>query len=136
MPYFKNTTVYTNASVALKRALFDQFAAQRGILPAETPDQADLILDGTLTGYGAGVVSYSAADTAKEYRLTLTVQMVVRKRGEDKQAKPLWQGTLTAWQDYPVGATLELQRSSEDAAVQAACRKMAQQLIWNIEQQY
>lgn len=136
VPYLKNTTVHANASVLLKRALFEQFAAQRGIAAATAPEQADLLIEGTLTSYGAAVVSYSAADTATEYRLTLTANLVVRQRGEDKQTKPLWQGTLTAWQDYPVGATLELQRSSEDAAIQAASRKMAQQLIWNIEQQY
>jgi len=136
VPYLKNATVHANASVLLKRALFEQFAAQRGIAAATAPEQADFVIEGSLTSYGASVVSYSAADTATEYRLTLTAQLVVRKRGEDKQATPLWQGTLTTWQDYPVGATLELQRSSEDAAMQAACRKMAQQLIWHLEQQY
>lgn len=136
VPFFKNATVYANGSVALKRAIFDQFAEQRNILPAATAEQGDLILEGTLTGYGAGVVSYSAADTAKEYRLTITADITVRKRGASKDSKPLWKGTVSAWQDYPVAATVELQRSSEDAALTAASRKLAQQLIWNLEQQY
>jgi outer membrane lipopolysaccharide assembly protein LptE/RlpB len=136
IPYFKNATVYANASVALKRALFDQFVTQRGITPAAKPELADLSLEGTLTGYGAGVVSYTAADAAKEYRLTITAEITVRKRGETKDAKPLWKGTLSAWQDYPVAATIELQRSNEEAALTAASRKLAQQLIWQMEQQY
>ena len=136
VPFFKNATVYANASVALKRALFEQFAEQRAIMPAATAEQGDLLLEGTLTGYGAGVVSYSAADTAKEYRLTVSAEIKVRKRGAAKESKPLWKGTVSAWQDYPVAATVELQRSSEDAALTAACRKLAQQLIWNLEQQY
>lgn len=136
VPYFKNATVYANASVALKRAVFDQFAEQRNILPAASPEDGDLILEGTLTGYGAGVVSYSATDTAKEYRLTISADVTVRKRDEPKEAKPFWKGTISAWQDYPVAATVELQRSSEDAALTAASRKLAQQLIWKIEQQY
>lgn len=136
VPFFKNATVYPNGSVTLKRAIFDQFAEQRNILPAEAAENADLILEGTLTGYGAGVVSYSAADAAKEYRLTITADITVRKRNAAKDSKPVWKGTLSAWQDYPVAATVELQRSSEDAALTAASRKLAQQLIWQMEQNY
>lgn len=136
VPFFKNATVYANGSVALKRAVFEQFAEQRGILSAASAGQADLILEGTLTGYGAGVVSYSAADKAQEYRLTITADITVRQRDAAKDSAPLWRGTLTAWQDYPVAATIELQRSNEDAALTAASRKLAQQLIWSLEQQY
>lgn len=105
-------------------------------MPSASPELADLLVEGTLTGYGNGVVSYSATDTAREYRLTITADVIVRKRGDKKDVKPLWKGTLSAWQDYPVGTTIELQRSSEDAAIMAASRKLAQQLIWNLEQQY
>lgn len=136
VPYFKNKTVYANASVALKRALFDQFVELRGIMPAASADQADLIVEGTLNSYGAGVVSYTAFDTAKEYRLTITAEITVVKRGDAKGSKPFWKGTLTAWQDYPVARTIELQRNNEDAALTAASRKLAQQLIWQMEQQY
>lgn len=136
VPYFKNATVYANGSVALKRAIFEQFAEQRNIMPAAAPDKGDLVLEGVLTGYSNNVVSYSAIDTAQEYRLTISAEITVRKRGETANTKPLWKGTLTAWQDYPVSATVEFQRSSEDAALTAASRKLAQQLIWQMEQNY
>lgn len=134
--YFQNSTVYPNASVVLKRALFDQFAALRGILPAATPDDGDLLVDGTLTGYSTGVVSYAATDVAKEYRLTVTAAVTVRRKGDAKGVKPLWKGTASAWQDYPVSTSIESQRNSEDAALLAASRKLAQQVIWNLEQNY
>jgi outer membrane lipopolysaccharide assembly protein LptE/RlpB len=134
--YFQNNTAYPAASVAVKRALFDQFAALRGIMPAATPAEGDLMVEGTLTNYGAGNVSYTSTDTAKEYRLTLSAEIVVRRKADDKTAKPLWKGSLSAWQDYPVAATIELQRSNEDAALLAASRKLAQQVIWNLEQSY
>jgi len=136
VPYFKNATVHSQASVALKRAIFDQFAGQRNIMPAASPELGDLLLEGTLTGYGIGAVSYSAADAIMEYRLTITADITVRKRGDAADVRPLWKGSLSAWQDYPVAATIELQRSSEDAALAAASRKLAQQLIWQMEQQY
>ena len=134
--YFQNSTVYPNASVVLKRALFNQFALMRGVLPAATPEEGELLVEGTLNGYGAGVVSYTAADVAKEYRLTISADVTVRRKSDLKEGKPLWKGTVSAWQDYPVSATVELQRNNEDAALLAAARKLAQQVIWNLEQNY
>lgn len=134
--YFQNNTVYPYASVTLKRALFDQFAALRGVLPAATPAEGDLLVEGTLTGYGTGNISYTAADIAKEYRLSVSADITVRRKGDAKSAKPLWKGSVSAWQDYPVATTIELQRSNEDAALLAASRKLAQQVIWNLEQSY
>ncbi len=134
--YFENNTVYTNASVVLKRAFFDQFASMRGILPAGRPADGELLVEGRITGYVNTILSYTAADTAKEYRLTITSEVTVRRASSGKDSKPLWKGTVSAWQDYPVGATVELQRSSEDAALSAASGKLAQKVIFNLEQNY
>jgi len=134
--YFQNNTVYPTASVTIKRALFDQFVALRGILPAAHPAEGDLVVEGTLAGYGTGTASSSVADVAKEYRLTVTAEVTVRRKGDAPGAKPLWKGTVSAWQDYPVAATIERQRNNEDAALLAASRKLAQQVIWNLEQSY
>lgn len=134
--YFDNRTVHGNASVALKRALFEQFEQQRGIPAAPSSERADLIVEGALKGYQTAAVSYSADDSAREYRLTIIVEATVKKRGSALGDRPLWKGTLTASQDYPVSTLLEMQRSSEDVALLAASRKLAQQLIWQAEQQY
>ena len=134
--YFENNTVYPNASVILKRAFFEQFASMRGILPAGKPDEGDLKVEGKLSGYGNSVLSYTAADTAKEYRLTITAEVTVRSSSAGKDAKPLWKGTVSTWQDYPVAATIELQRSSEEAALTSASSKLAQQVIFYLEQNY
>ncbi len=136
VPFVKNSTVYPNASVVLKRALFEQFSALRGITPAISQQTGDLWLEGSVTGYSTAVVSYSAVDTAKEYRLTISADIRVRRRGDSSDAVPVWKGSLSAWQDYPVASTIELQRNSEDAALAAAARKLAQQLIWQMEQNY
>jgi len=136
VPFLKNSTVYPNASVVLKRALFEQFSALRGITPAVSEETGDLWLEGSVTGYSTVVVSYSAGDTAKEYRLTLSADISVRRKGDSSDAVPLWKGSLSAWQDFPVATSIELQRNSEDAALAAAARKLAQKLIWQMEQNY
>lgn len=134
--YFQNNTVYPATSVALKRALFDQFATLRGIVPAAAPEEGELQVEGVVTGYGLATVSYSAADVAKEYRLNISAEVTIRRKGDAKDVKPLWKGTVSAWQDFPVAATIEMQRANEDAALLAASRKLAQQVIWNLEQNY
>lgn len=134
--YFKNSTVFPNASVVLKRAIFDQFAAMRGITPAGSKGDGDIQVEGILTGYGASAASYTSTDTVKEYRLVISANVIVRKKSADLKAKPIWSGSVSAWQDYPVSSTIEMQRNSEDAALAAASRKLAEQIIWNMEQVY
>lgn len=131
--YFQNNTVYPAAPVVLKRALFDQFAALRGIGPAAGPAEGDLLVEGILTSYGSDNASHTAMDVVREYRLVLSAEITVRRKGE---VKPLWKGPVSAWQDYPTAATIELQRSNEDTALLEASRKLAQQVIWNLEQNY
>lgn len=136
VPFFKNITAYPLAQVALKRALFEQFAVQRGIMAAASPETGDLVLEGGITGYQTTVVSYTAADMAREYRLTISADITARRRDAAAGTPPFWKGSVSAWQDYPAVSSLEQQRGSEDAALEAAARKLAQQVIWQMEQQY
>lgn len=134
--YFKNSTVYPSATVAIKRALFEQLASQRNILPASSEKQGDLLFSGKITGYDIAVVSYTAADFAQEYRLTLTAAVTAEKQGKVGNKEMIWQGAISAWQDYVVTGSIEEQRRNEEAALQAAANKLAQQVIWQMEQNY
>jgi hypothetical protein len=134
--YFKNDTIYPQAAVQLKRALFERFSAMRGISPAGSKEEGDLLVEGVITGYGLNAVSYSAADLVKEYRLIISAEVTVRRKGDKPDAKPLWKGTVSARQDYPAETIIELQRNREDAALLSASRKMAQQIIWAMEQNF
>lgn len=137
VPFFKNNTAYPSAQVALKRAIFDQFSELRGILPATGEAQADLLVSGAVTGYGIAGVSYSSDDQVREYRLTISAEVAVSQQLHgDQQQKILWKGTISAWQDYPATQNLEIQRDNEEAALVTASKKLAQQLIWNLEQNY
>jgi hypothetical protein len=134
--YFKNDTIYPQAAVLLKRSLFERFAAMRGISPAGSKEEGDLLVDGVITGYGVNAVSYSATDIVKEYRLIISAEVTIRRKGDKPDAKPLWKGTVSARQDYLADTNIELQRNREDAALLAASRKMSQQIIWALEQNY
>ena len=134
--YFKNDTIYPQTAIQLKRALFEQFSAMRGISPASSKEDGDLIIEGVVTGYGLSVVSYSATDTAKEYRLVVSADVTVRKKGDKPDSKPLWKGSVSARHDFVAEAVVEMQRNREEAALASACRKLAQQVLWGMEQNY
>ena len=105
----------------------------RGISPAASSSAADLLVSGVLRSYGLTAMSYTAADRAREFRLVIDVELEMRRKGE---GNPLWKGKLQAFQDFPANDDLALQRNSEEAALAAASKKLAQKLLNAVEQSY
>lgn len=131
--FIANDTVSSTAQTVLRRALLDEFLAMRGSVPSGSQSDAALQVSGAFRSYNNSAISYSAIDRAREYRLTIAVELEVRRRGE---AAPFWKGTLQAAQDYPANTDLALQHNAEDAALEAASRKLARKLITALEQNY
>lgn len=121
------------AQTVLRRTILDECHAFRGLVPSNSEASADLRVKGNLRSYGARAVSYTALDQVREYRLTVEVDLELLRKGE---TTPIWKGTLQGYQDYPVSTDLALQRSSEDAALAAAARVIAQRFIIAVEQSY
>jgi outer membrane lipopolysaccharide assembly protein LptE/RlpB len=122
-----------SAQTVLRRALLDEGHSVRGLYPADAEASADLRVTGRLRSYTAGAVSYSAADLARVYRLSIEVELELFRRGE---ITPFWKGTLQSYQDYPANTDLALQRSAEQAALSAASRLLAQKFLMAVEQSY
>jgi outer membrane lipopolysaccharide assembly protein LptE/RlpB len=131
--FIANDTISPSAQTVLRRALLEEAHALRGIAPAGSAAAADLLVSGALRSYGATVVSYSALDRAREFRLIIEVELELRRKGE---SAPLWKGRLQATQDYPANVNLALQRNAEEAALAAASRKLAQKFLTSVEQSY
>jgi outer membrane lipopolysaccharide assembly protein LptE/RlpB len=122
-----------SAQTVLRRSLLEESHALRGLYPSASQPTADLRITGSLVSYSAQAVSYSALDQVKEYRLTIGVELALFRKGE---TVPFWKGTLQSYQDYPANTDLALQRSSEEAALAAASRILAQKLLMAVEQAY
>jgi outer membrane lipopolysaccharide assembly protein LptE/RlpB len=131
--FISNESVSPTAQTVIRRALLDEGHALRGLYPAASQADADLSVSGSLRSYVLRAISYSSIDHAREYRLTIEVELELRRRGV---ATPLWKGTLQAFQDYPANANLALQRSAEEAALDAASRILAQKFLTAVEQSY
>jgi hypothetical protein len=123
--------------VILTGSLIDEFAKHTGGLVVAEKD-AELKLDGTILSYTTSAISYTASDTVKEYRASVTAECILTER---KSGKVVWKGTVTQWQDYPVNSAVPgppgsdpvaLQQNSEDAAIREVSRKIAQQVYQNV----
>ena len=134
---FANRGYRANMGAILAGSLIDEFARRTGGLVVAEKN-ADLKLDGTILTYTTTAISYTAADTVKEYRATVTAECSLTERGS---GKVVWKGTVTQWQDYPVNTAvtppqnsdaIALQQNSEDAAIREISRKIARQIYQNI----
>lgn len=131
--FIANDTFSSTAQTVLRRTLLDEFLAMRGSLPAGSAADADLLVSGGLRSYSNSAISYSAIDRVREYRLTIAVELEISRRGE---TSPFWKGTLQSSQNFPANDDLALQRNSEEAALEAASRKLARKFLATLEQSY
>lgn len=133
VPFIANESVSPTAQTILRRALYEECHALRGMVAADSEAVAQLYVKGRLVSYSSKVLSYNAADQVREYRLTLDVELELYRRGE---TVPLWKGMLQAFNDFPANSNLALQRNAEERALDAAARIIAQKLIVSSEQSY
>ena len=131
--FIRNETTSSSAQTVLRRALLDEAQAMRGIAPAGSAEAADLQVSGSLRSYTMRAISYTAADRAREYRLIIDVELELISPADKTLA---WKGVLQTYQDFPANDDLALQHSAEEAAFQAASRKLAQKFFTTLEQSY
>jgi len=135
--FIGNTSTSSTAQTVLRRALLEEFHSQRSLVPASSRETADLYVRGALRSYTTRAISYTANDLIREYRLTLEAELEVKA---NSALAPLWKGVLTASSDFPASdpqhPDLALQRNAEDAAQMAVARRLAQSLIFSLEESY
>jgi outer membrane lipopolysaccharide assembly protein LptE/RlpB len=130
IPIFGNKSYRANVGAILTGSLVDEFARRSGgKVTAE--ESADLVLTGAVMTYSTSPVSFTAADTVKEYRAVMTVEATL---SEKASGKVIWKGVLSWGQDYPVNTDVAKQQNAEDAAIREICRNLSQQIYHNISE--
>ncbi len=133
VPFFSNESVSPTAQTVLRRAFYEELHARRGLSPAANEEGADLAMKARLISYSSRAVSYNALDQAREFSLSLIVELEVSRRGE---AIPLWKGQIQGTRQYPANRDLALQHNAEEQALDAAARLVAQKFISALEESY
>jgi len=132
--FIGNVSTSSTAQTVIRRALLEEGHAMRGLPPAASEADADLIVTGSLRSFSSRAVSYNALDQVAEYRLTIEVELEMRRKGE---TAPLFKGTLQSFKDYPANIlNLTLQHSAQEAALAAASSILAQKFLMAVEQIY
>jgi len=133
VPFFTNESISPTAQTVLRRAFYEELHALRGLNPASSEESADLVMKTRIVSYSSRVVSYSAIDQAREYSLSVGVELEITKKGD---TSPLWKGQLSGEKQYPAGIDLALQRNAEEQALDAAGRIIAHKFISALEESY
>ena len=126
IPFFSNESISATAQTTLRRAFYDELHALRGLNPAENADGADLVMKARLVSYSTSAVSYNALDQAREFSLSVDVELEISRKGV---TVPFWKGRLQGSKRYPASTDLALQRNAEEQALDAAARIIAQKFI-------
>jgi hypothetical protein len=92
---FVNKSYRANLGAVMAGSLGETFALRSGGRVVSVED-ADLVLSGAVLGYSSNPVSYTAADTVKEYRALVTVEALLTER---LTRKVVWKGSLSWFQD-------------------------------------
>lgn len=133
VPFFRNESVSPSAQTVLRRGFYEELYSLRGLHPANSEEDADLVMKARIISYASTAASFSALDQALEYKLSLNVELELLKKG---QTVPLWKGQIHAVQQYPANTNLALQRNSEEQALDAGARIIAQKFISALEESY
>jgi outer membrane lipopolysaccharide assembly protein LptE/RlpB len=133
VPFFRNESISPSAQTVLRRAFYEEIHALRGLNPAGSEGTADLAMKARIVSYSNKVVSYNAIDQAREYSLSLDVELEIAKKG---QLPPLWKGQIHAVKQYPANTNLALQHNAEEQALDAVARIVAHKFISALEESY
>ena len=133
VPFFTNESRSPTAQTVLRRAFYEELHALRGLNPSDSEAAADLAMKARIISYSSKAVSYNALDQAREYSLSLNVELELAQKG---QTLPLWKGQVQAVKQYPANRDLALQRNAEEQALDAAARIIAHKFISALEESY
>jgi hypothetical protein len=116
-PYLDNV-VTEEVAIQMSRSRLVELTEQRGM--------ADLVLDGSVTGFDSSVGAYDAADNISEYSASMTVKARLLRRSD---GTVLWQSVLSRSETYPALVDKSLQQEGESLAARVVARRIAEDLL-------
>ncbi len=131
IPLFINKTFKPNLEGVLANALIDEFASKKG-LQVEASD-GDLTLSGEVLDYSTTAISYSSADTVREYSASMKISATLRR---NSNMKVLWKGQMSWDQSFPANTDIALQQNAEDEAIREICGKLAREVYLAISSNF
>lgn len=125
----KNRTSEPFLENGLTDSVVSEFARGRALEVASSPEKADVILSGVITGYSTRPISYDRNDNITEYRSRLNAAFTLKRTGD---GKVLWKGELSWEEEYPANDDKAVQEDNEAAAVRIIDDRLAEELYYHL----
>lgn len=125
IPFFQDNSSsgLSDLSDQLNVALMNRFVNQTRLRLASSEDQADIVFDGTITGYSNQPFSVAGDQTASLNRVQITVNATYRYTSDDE---PRWTRSFSGQSEYdPAEDPLE----GEIVAASEAMERIAQNMF-------
>lgn len=126
---FTNRTVEPFLENRLTDLVTEEFARRSVLRLTEDRERADAVLSGSVTTYATAPVSYGRDDEITEYRSSLTLSAMLRRRSD---GKALWKGDLSWTEEYPSSDDKSAQEDNEEAAITEISARLAEELYFRI----
>jgi hypothetical protein len=126
VPMFANRTAEPGVEGVLTRAVVDAFATN-GRLQVVRAEDADVVLEGEITGYQLQSIAFDPAANVRQYRLWVTLNL--RLRDVRQQRVLLERRGLQERADFRVSAAVAETLVREDAALRAAAAEIARTVV-------
>ncbi|MBI3090037.1 MAG: LptE family protein [Candidatus Tectomicrobia bacterium] len=125
VPVFANLSGEPELEQRLTAAVRREFLND-GRLQVVTSENADTVLEGTISSYQLQALAFDALDNATQYRLRLTLDTTLRSRST-KQIMQRQQ--FSAVQEYRLPQGISGRETARQRALEVAARQLAQQLV-------
>lgn len=123
---FTNKTSEPYLDTILSDEITAQFARSRLVELTEDRDNADLLLTGAVTAFSSSALAYNPSDDVSEYRAHMTANAKLIRRSDQAV---LWRGTLSRSETYSARDDKGVQRTNESFAARVAARRLAEDLM-------
>ena len=129
IPYFTNKTYQPGLDRVFTEALLNQFIESRRFA-ITTPDQADVVMKGTLKSLEEQTISYDRNDRVLEYRLTVKMDFSAEER---LTGKVIWRDTnITHNEEYGRREDIAFTEFDKDEAIKRLAAELAERIHDNL----
>ncbi|MEM2983359.1 MAG: LptE family protein, partial [Candidatus Bathyarchaeia archaeon] len=125
IPIFTNQTAETRIENIMTDLLIREFNRSKR-LQVVTEKDADAIILGTVKAITISPISYSPARVVVENRITLYIDVVMKRRGEEEI---LWKDpNLSGYYDYQVVSDIPVSERNKEEAILKAAEVLSQRI--------
>ena len=122
IPLFQDRSREIGLLDKVYQATVNAFLSDNTLRVVEDPENADLVLQGTIQGVSEQRTAVNQQITVEEYRLQVTLNMECIRTDLDK---PLWKGAVSDYGSLPGTGDL----AAREAALDEAVEKIVQEII-------